>query len=63
MGRYVAKRLAWSVFVLLGVTFVIQTTMSLVPGDPTVILLGETATADQRAALRAELGLDRPFSL
>ena len=61
MGRYVAKRLAWSVFVLLGVTFVIQTTMSLVPGDPAVILLGESATAEQRAALRTELGLDRPF--
>jgi peptide/nickel transport system permease protein len=61
VGRYVAKRLGWSVFVLLGVTFVIQTTMSLVPGDPTVILLGETATAEQRSALRAELGLDRPF--
>ena len=48
MGRYVAKRLTWSVFVLLGVTFVIQTTMSLVPGDPAVILLGESATAEQR---------------
>jgi len=61
VARYAAKRLAWSVFVLLGVTFVIQTTMSLVPGDPAVILLGESATAEQRAALRAELGLDRPF--
>ncbi len=61
MARYTATRLAWSVFVLLGVTFVIQTTMSLVPGDPAVILLGESATAEQRAALRAELGLDRPF--
>ncbi len=61
MGRYVAKRLVWSLFVLLGVTFVIHSVMSLVPGDPTVILLGDAATADQRAALRAELGLDRPF--
>jgi len=61
VARYTATRLAWSVFVLLGVTFVIQTTMSLVPGDPAVILLGESATAEQRAALRAALGLDRPF--
>lgn len=61
MARYLAKRLAWSVFVLLGVTFVIHATLSLVPGDPAVILLGETATAEQRAALRAELGLDRSF--
>jgi peptide/nickel transport system permease protein len=61
VGRYVLKRLVWSVFVLLGVTLVIQATMSLVSGDPTVILLGETATMEQRAALRGELGLDRPF--
>jgi peptide/nickel transport system permease protein len=61
MSRYVLKRLVWSVFVLLGVTLVIQATMSLVSGDPTVILLGETATMEQRAALRGELGLDRPF--
>src|SRR5262245_32866781 len=61
MARHVGKRLAWSVFVLLGVTFVIHATMSLVPGDPAVILLGESATAEQRTALRAELGLDRPF--
>jgi peptide/nickel transport system permease protein len=61
MGRYVVKRLAWALFVLVGVTFVIHSVMSLVPGDPAVILLGDSATAEQRAALRAELGLDRPF--
>lgn len=61
MGRYVAKRLVWSLVVLVGVTFVIHAVMSLVPGDPTVILLGDSATEEQRLALRAELGLDRPF--
>lgn len=30
-------------------------------GDPVVFLLGQDATAAQRLALRAELGLDRPF--
>jgi ABC-type dipeptide/oligopeptide/nickel transport system permease component len=49
------------VLVLVGVTFVIHTVMSLVPGDPTAILLGDAATPEQRAALRRELGLDRPF--
>jgi peptide/nickel transport system permease protein len=58
---YVVRRLGWSVFVLVGVTFVIHVTMSLVPGDPAAILLGDSATAEQRAALRAELGLERPF--
>ncbi|MDB4894319.1 MAG: peptide transporter permease [Firmicutes bacterium] len=61
MGRYLIKRLLWLVPVLLGITFVIHTVMSLVPGDPALILLGDTATREQRQALRTELGLDRPF--
>ena len=61
MIGYVLRRLGWSVLVILGVTFVIHAVMSLVPGDPVVILLGDAATAEQRAALRTELGLDRAF--
>lgn len=61
MGAYLVKRLLWVVPVLLGITFVIHTVMSLVPGDPALILLGDTATREQRDALRVELGLDRPF--
>jgi peptide/nickel transport system permease protein len=30
-------------------------------GDPVASMLGQDATAEQRAALRAELGLDKPF--
>ncbi len=33
----------------------------LLPGDPAVIALGETATPDAVAALRHEMGLDRPL--
>jgi peptide/nickel transport system permease protein len=55
------KRLLWMVPVLIGITFVIHTVMSLVPGDPAQILLGQTATQEQVQALRTELGLDRPF--
>jgi peptide/nickel transport system permease protein len=55
------KRLLWMVPVLIGITFVIHTVMSLVPGDPAQVLLGPTATQEQVQALRSELGLDRPF--
>src|SRR5437762_2774185 len=33
----------------------------LVPGDPATVMLGERATPHAVAALRAELGLDRPL--
>jgi peptide/nickel transport system permease protein len=32
----------------------------VLPGDPAVAILGESATAEQAQALRVELGLDRP---
>ena len=35
--------------------------MSLAPGDPALLLLGDDATPEQIAALREEMGLDDPF--
>lgn len=61
MYAYVLRRLIWAIPVLLGITFTIHTVLSLTPGDPVRIMLGETATAGQIAAVRHELGLDRPF--
>jgi peptide/nickel transport system permease protein len=37
------------------------TFLQLIPGDPVTIRLGEHADASQVAALRAELGLDKPW--
>src|SRR5437879_11078934 len=54
-------RLAWFVPTLLGllvVTFVIS---RVVPADPVALVAGETATPAQVAALRRELGFDRPL--
>ncbi len=48
------------VIVLLGVSAVVFGIVRLT-GDPVVVLLGESATPDAVAALRAELGLDRPI--
>jgi ABC-type dipeptide/oligopeptide/nickel transport system permease component len=58
---FVFKRLLWGLPVLIGITFVIHTVMSFVPGDPARIMLGETATQAQIDAARREMGLDRPF--
>jgi len=61
MGAYLLKRLLLllptAVVPVLLVFFMLQ----LAPGDPAAVLLGENATPEQVAALRAELGLDQPL--
>src|SRR5207245_18124 len=47
--------------VLLGVVFVVMLTIDLLPGDAVTLMLGEHATRDAVANLRAHLGLDKPF--
>ncbi|MDP9364234.1 MAG: ABC transporter permease [Chloroflexota bacterium] len=61
MWRYVARRLLAAVGVLVGASFLVFLGMRLVPGDPATAILGSRATPDALAALRDELGLNRPF--
>lgn len=61
MGRYIAKRLVATIFVVLAAAVVIFTIMQFVPGDPIANMMGSEATAADIAARRAYLGLDRPF--
>ncbi|MBB2946293.1 peptide/nickel transport system permease protein [Actinoplanes lutulentus] len=42
-------------------SFVVYAALLLAPGDPAVQILGPRATAEQYAALRHSLGLDRPM--
>ncbi len=63
MTRYILRRLALSLVVLVGVTIVVSG-MLHVSGDPVnVMLAGSTATSEQREQLRHELGFDKPFVL
>ncbi|HEV8381362.1 MAG TPA: ABC transporter permease [Gemmatimonadales bacterium] len=48
--------------VVLGVVLLTFLLLHLAPGDPVDIMLGPTATVEQRAAQRQALGLDRPLS-
>jgi peptide/nickel transport system permease protein len=59
--RYILIRVANAVPVLLGITFVGFILIHLVPGDPVKILLGIHATPQAVAALRHQLGLDKPL--
>ena len=61
MGRRLRSRLLHIVPVLLLVTFGSMLLVDLTPGDPAATILGESATPEQIAALRQQLGLDRPL--
>ena len=63
MGTYILKRLLAMVPVLFLVSVVIFSLIHLTPGDPVLVMLGEEASPEARAALRRELGLDRPLPL
>ena len=61
MWRYAARRLLAAIGVLIGASFLVFLGMRLVPGDPATAILGSRATPEALAALREELGLNRPF--
>jgi peptide/nickel transport system permease protein len=59
--RFLARRLAYSLIVLIGVLIVVFALVQLVPGDPVRIALGTRYTPEAYEALRAASGLDRPL--
>jgi ABC-type dipeptide/oligopeptide/nickel transport system permease component len=61
VGSFLARRLALSVPVLLGVATLVFSLIHMIPGDPAQAMLGETASPADVAALRSKLGLDRPL--
>ncbi|HEU4371744.1 MAG TPA: ABC transporter permease [Methylomirabilota bacterium] len=61
MKRYLARRLLLLVPVLAGVSIIVFMVLHLSPGDPVEIMLGTQATQEDRARLRADLGLDQPL--
>jgi len=62
MARYLARRLALTIPVLLGVATLVFALIHLVPGDPAQAMLGEGASQQDIARLRTSLGLDRPLA-
>ena len=59
MVRYLGTRLISAALVVLGVSCLVFMMIHLVPGDPVEVMLGETASAVDREALRRQLGLDQ----
>lgn len=63
MIAVLARRAGGLIITLLAVSFLIFAVMDLLPGDPAEVMLGTSASPDTLAALRREMGLDRPFLL
>ena len=61
MLRFVAKRLLLAIPTLWAVLTLVFVLVRVVPGDPTIVILGDQASPAARAALRERLGLDRPL--
>ncbi|MEK5528360.1 peptide ABC transporter permease [Viridibacillus sp. FSL H7-0596] len=61
MLHYIGKRLLQLIPVLLGMTFIVFLIIRAIPGDPAQVILGQQATKEAKAALRASLGLDNPW--
>lgn len=58
---FLLKRFFLMVAMLGLVALVVFSVLFVLPGDPAQLILGIQATPEKLAALRAELGLDRPF--
>lgn len=57
----VIKKIITTVLTLVIVSFLLFLAFELIPGDPARAKLGTDATPEQIAALRAQMGLDRPL--
>ena len=61
MTKYIAKKIAISVFLIFLVSLLTFMVMQLLPGDPATIALGDSATAEEIQAYRDEYGLNDPL--
>jgi peptide/nickel transport system permease protein len=61
MTRFIVRRLLLLIPILIGLTLLIFVFIHLLPGDPATTILGERATPENYARVRAALGLDLPL--
>jgi peptide/nickel transport system permease protein len=60
-GQYILRRLVQMIPVLIGITMIVFLLIHLIPGDPALTMLGIHARPEAVAALRHNLGLDKPL--
>ena len=60
MLAFILRRILQSALVMVVVAFIAFALFNFT-GDPVQFMVGQDTTLEERARLRAELGLDRPF--
>jgi len=61
MSRFILQRILSLVPVLFGVSLIVFAILVFVPGDPALQVAGLDASAEDVAAIRHQMGLDRPY--
>lgn len=61
MGRYTVVRIGQIIPTLLVVTLLVFLVIRLIPGDPALLMAGESSTPERVAEIRKHWGLDRPI--
>lgn len=61
MGQYVFRRVLQAIVVLWGVSVIVFVLLRLAPSDPITIMLAETASPQQIAEARHQMGFDQPI--
>lgn len=59
--KFIAKRLLMLIPVMIGIIFLVFTIISMTPGDPGRLILGQLATEEEVQELNERLGYNRPF--
>ncbi len=63
MGKYVLRRLAGAIPLVLGIATIIFFLVNLAPGDPTLLLISPGVTSDVIEQMRVNFGLDQPIHI
>lgn len=58
--KFLMRRILYVIPMLFITTFIVFSLILFIPGDPVLAMLGDTATHEKVAELRAQLGLDKP---
>ena len=61
MLRYIFRRLLLMIPTLLGITFIVLLFITITPGDPARLMLGNQVSEEEIEALREEMGLNDPL--
>ena len=61
LWRYILKRIGQTFIVLFAVSILSFVLIRLAPGNPAMMVLGDSATVEDIAAMEAKLGLDQPL--